>query len=86
MTVDTPNHYKVENNTLIVDPPIEHGLYTEHFYTAFHGEHVISFMEQFGIEADYLDPKRVAGRYNEQYGNWSGMMGHVGFQSGRFED
>ena len=40
-------------------------------------EHINTFIARNGLAVDYIDPNYVYGRYNNLFGNWSGMIGHV---------
>ena len=86
-------YIKVENNSLKVYPPVQHGLLTGKLYNketiyyssliagnqlmAYPPEHVNSFLKEFGVVADYIDPNFVYGFFDEVTGTWSGMMEHV---------
>ena len=45
---------------------------------AYPPEHLNTFLEEYGVVADYIDPDFVYGYFDEVTGTWSGMMEHVG--------
>ena len=44
---------------------------------AYPPEHLNTFLEDYGVVADYIDPNFVYGFFDEETGTWSGMMEHV---------
>ena len=72
-----PVHLKVENNTLITYPPLQHQRIEDLPFIALFPEHINSFLEAYNIEPTYIDPNYVYGIFDEIHGNWTGMMGHV---------
>lgn len=78
-------YLEVENNTLYETinfwATIEMGLmFKADVDIAFLTAHVNSFLERHPIVPTYINASYEYGTYNDTYGNWSGMMGHVGEQ------
>ena len=44
---------------------------------AYPPEHLNTFLEEHGVDADYIDPNFVYGCLDEVTETWSGMMEHV---------
>ena len=66
----------VINNTLIHSPTWS---LEAHGYQGSQIHHVNSFNELYNVVPTYIfSPGCEYGRYDEVYGNWSGMLGHVG--------
>ena len=70
-------YLKVENNTLITHPPLEHQRLEGYSFIAFPPEHVNSFLEIYNIVPTYIDPNDTYGYFDEVNGVWTGMIGHV---------
>ena len=69
---------KVVDNKMIEYPPVIHGLLTDNNFMEYPAEHINTFIQSTGLVVDYIDPNYVYGLYNEEFGNWTGMIGHVG--------
>ena len=67
----------VKDNNMEIYPTYLHGMNTGHFFITSPPEHINTFIARNGLAVDYIDPNYVYGRYNNLFGNWSGMIGHV---------
>ena len=68
---------KVENNTLIFDPPLGTYLYGERSYLSYNWEVLSKFFSHYNIEPKWLDCGFSWGWYDEEQGGWTGCVGKV---------
>ena len=81
------NILKVENNTLIPEPPIGknmdmNGIYKPMFYGQVSGlswdwEVLSKFFSNHNIEPNWLDCNETWGWFDEDQGEWTGFLGKV---------
>ena len=76
---DDVSFLKVVDNKMIEYPRITyHGLISHGNIVEKVPGHINTFIQSTGLVVDYIDPNYVYGLYNEEFGNWTGMIGHVG--------
>ena len=68
---------KIENNTLIHDPPLGEYLYGKRTYLSNNWEVLSKFFAIYNIEPNWLDCDYSWGWYDEENGTWTGCMGKV---------
>ena len=56
-----------------------HGLFTEDEFITHPHEHVLEFIEMYGVVPDYVESEDfIYGYIDEVTGEWTGMVGNVG--------
>ena len=71
-----PRIFKVENNTLLHDPP-QRGLKGEYSEMPQSWEVLVKFFPLYNIEPIWLNCELSWGWYDEEQGVWTGCMGKV---------